>query len=206
MFKVDGDLKINMKKIIVLSNNDNVMALYNWLKEKGYESILLHEPINIEIVKNFNPDLVISYNYRHIVKKDVIEYLGNKIINMHTSYLPWNKGASPNIWSFIEDTPKGVTIHRLEEGVDTGKIIIQKQIDFDEEKETLSTTYNKLNQEIVDLLKDNIEKILEGKYTLVNQKGKGSSHKIKDLDNLLNGRSINYELTIKKFKEFIGKK
>lgn len=44
------------------------------------------------------------------------------------SYLPYNKGTHPNYWSFIENTPKGVMIHEIDKGIDTGNIIVQKKI------------------------------------------------------------------------------
>ncbi|MCL0081308.1 hypothetical protein M1N64_03665 [Peptococcaceae bacterium] len=43
-----------------------------------------------------------------------------RAINLHISFLPWNRGADPNFWSFIENAPVGVSIHYLDEGIDTG--------------------------------------------------------------------------------------
>ncbi len=193
-----------MQNILLLSNNDNVRSLYEWLMRR-YKVTLLHEPVTADIVSEISPDLVISYNYRHIVKEDVLNLMGDRIINMHISYLPWNKGADPNIWSFIDDTPKGVTIHRMEKECDTGKIIIQKQISFDEKTDTLESSYNKLNEEIVKLLIEEMDNILTGNYSLKDQEGSGSSHRASDLAKLLNGRLIDYSMTISEFKDFISK-
>ena len=38
---------------------------------------------------------------------------------MHISYLPFNRGAHPNYWSFKDNSPKGVTIHFIDNGIDT---------------------------------------------------------------------------------------
>jgi len=192
-----------MRKILLLSNNNNVQTLYDWLVNKGYEVKLYHEPIIIDVIDVFEPDIVISFNYQHIVKEDVINRMGDRIINMHTSYLPWNKGASPNMWSFIDNTPKGVTIHRLEKGLDTGAIIIQKELMFDENVETLSSTYNKLNDEIIKLLIDNWDMFENGSYTMTPQTERGSYHRTSDLEALLKGRHIDYGMTIAEFKAFI---
>ena len=192
-----------MNKILLLSNNDNVKPLYEWLNER-YDVALFHEPLTVDIITAISPDLVISYNYHHIVKEDVLNLMGDRIINMHISYLPWNKGADPNIWSFIDDTPKGVTIHRMEKGCDTGKIIFQKQITFDESKETLYSTYTKLHEEIVRLLIEKWDDIRTFNYNLKDQDGSGSSHRRSDLVTLLKGRQIDYSMTIKEFKEFIS--
>lgn len=191
-----------MKKIILLSNNENSMRLYCWLAEKGFDVKAIQEQITMDVVEKFNPDLVISYNYAHIVKEDVIDHLGDRIINMHISLLPWNRGSSPNIWSFIDDTPKGVTIHRLEKGLDTGKIILQKECQFDEDVETLSSSYEILNNEIVQLLIDNWELIELGNYELFAQKGKGTYHRSSDLREFLGDRQIDYSMTISDFKRY----
>ena len=189
--------------ILLLSNNDNVKLLKDKL-DKDYEVILYHDKVTPEYIKELNPDIVISYNYSHIVKEDVIDLLGDKIINMHCSLLPWNKGASPNLWSFIDDTPKGVTIHVLEKGLDTGRLLLQEEVTFDEETETLASSYNKLQETIVDLLVSNLEDILDGNIVPTEQKGEGSYHRTSDLKALLNGREIDYNMTIKQFKEFIA--
>lgn len=195
-----------MKRVMLLSNNSNSKALYEWLLEKGYEVSLFHDPITLDVIDEFKPELVISYNYRYIVKEDVINRLGDRIINMHTSYLPWNKGSSPNIWSFIDDTPKGVTIHRLEKGLDKGGIIVQKECRFDEDTETLSSTYKKLNDEAVQLLKDNWERIESGEYELKTPEGAGSYHRASDLEALLGGRQIDYSMTVSEFKNFLKRR
>ena len=188
--------------ILLLSNNDNVKLLKDKL-DKDYEVVLYHDKITPEYIKELDPEIVISYNYSHIVKEDVIELLGDRIINLHCSLLPWNKGASPNIWSFIEDTPKGVTIHVLEKGLDTGRLLLQEEVSFDEDTETLATSYNKLQETIVDLLCSNFDDILAGNIIPVEQKGEGSYHRTSDLKALLNGREIDYNMTISEFKKFI---
>ncbi|MCR5793648.1 MAG: formyl transferase [Lachnospiraceae bacterium] len=192
------------KKVLLLSNNDNVQYLYERIVAVGdYNVEIRQDPLNVRVLEEKKPQLVISYNYRHIVKEDVIAYMRNRIINLHTSLLPWNKGSAPNIWSFIEDTPKGVTVHRLEKGLDTGKIIFQKEITFDEKTETLASSYDRLNREIVDLLMEHFEDVFNGTYTLKEQIGPGSYHKMTDLEQLLNGEKIDYNMTIREFKEWL---
>lgn len=191
-------------KILLLGNNSNVEVLHDLLVKKGNEITLFCYPLTVDIVDEINPELVISYNYKHIVKEEVINRLGDRIINLHTSYLPWNRGASPNIWSFIDDTPKGVTIHRLEKELDAGKVIIQKELTFDENIETLASTYSKLNEEIVRLLIDNWQMISSGEYTFKDQDGEGSYHRSSDLKALFHGKDIDYSMTIKDFKSLIA--
>ncbi len=75
---------------------------------------------------------------------------------------------------------------------------------FDENKETLSSTYTKINEEIEKLLMENWDMISSGNYILKDQNGKGSYHRTSDMEALLKGKHIDYSMTIKEFKEFIS--
>ncbi len=140
--------------------------------------------VRIEDVRNIQPGFIVSYNYSFLIPEDVIGFMRGKIINLHISLLPWNRGSSPNIWSFVENTPKGVTIHQVSPVFDTGKILFQKELFLDKEQETFSSSYQKLNDAITALFIDKWEDILMGNYVLEEQIGKGSYHTTKDLRKL----------------------
>ena len=159
--------------------------------------------LNVAMLERIKPHLVISYNYRHIVKPDIIRAVQGNIINLHISLLPWNRGSAPNIWSFIDNTPKGVTIHVLDEGLDTGDILLKKEIFFDEETETLRSSYERLNAEIVKLLQDNWSYINSLKWQSAKQPDGGSIHTMNDLCKILNERTISYDMTIAQFRRKI---
>lgn len=151
-------------KILFLTNNIISDPLIEWLVNDQHESVyVLDQKVTLQTVERYLPDFLISYSYRYIIKPDVISYFGDRAINLHISLLPWNKGADPNLWSFIENTPKGVSIHVVDRGVDTGNILIQKEIWFDEDKETLRSSYMSLHKEIQGLMKQNWENIKLGK-------------------------------------------
>ena len=137
-------------------------------------------PIHREYLKRNNIDFIVVYGYRHIIKKPVIEHMQGNIVNLHISLLPWNRGADPNLWSFLEDTPKGVTIHYVDEGLDTGDIIAQKELFFDDEYETLATTYEKLSEAMVDLFRQYWPKMMDGQVQGLQQPASGSFHRLKD--------------------------
>ena len=123
-------------------------------------------------------DLVISYNYRHIVPE---EFITERMINIHISFLPWNRGADPNFWSWLDHTPKGVSIHQIDKGIDTGPIICQREVTFGFGP-TLRSTYERLQSEAVDLFKEEWAWIKNGWYTAVPQSPGGSFHRKKDMD------------------------
>src|SRR4051812_27787613 len=64
-------------------------------------------------------DFLVSYGYRHIIGADILAQFPRRAVNLHISYLPWNRGSDPNLWSLLDGTPTGVTIHYLEAGIDT---------------------------------------------------------------------------------------
>lgn len=134
-----------------------------------------------KILSTFGYDLVISYGYRYMLKKSVIEGSKVPIINLHISYLPWNRGAHPNFWSFYECTPSGVSIHLIDEGVDTGAIIYQRYVNFDKEEDTFSKTYKKLIVEIERLFRDNIDELISKNFIATPQRCKGSYHSVTSL-------------------------
>ena len=133
---------------------------------------------------NFNIDQfdwVVSYGYSHIIKQDMIDKAKNPIINLHISYLPFNKGADPNFWSWLENTLKGVTIHQIDKGIDTGDILIQKEVKFKGD-ETLSSSYEILKEEIENLFIESFDNIIKGCILPKKQNGKGTFHLKKDLN------------------------
>ena len=161
------------------------------------------DKISFESVRDFDPDLIISYGYRHILKGNILQTYKDKIINLHISYLPWNRGAYPNIWSAIDDTPHGITIHLIDEGIDTGDILYQKKIDIPL-SDSLRTAYEKLQSEIQDLFIKNWKEIENFKFTRIKQDHKlATLHFTKSSKILFKKLGIlgNWNLTMKETKE-----
>ncbi len=167
-------------RVLFLTNNDNTKELSDWLA-KQCDVIVMQKKITVEDLEEAAPDLIVSFNYRYIIKQDVIDYMNGRILNLHMSYLPWNRGSSPNFWSHVDGTPKGVTIHLISAGLDKGEILFQKELEFDVNKETFSSTYDCLMREMIQLFKDNWQSIKEGTYQPYFQTGEGSYHCMKDL-------------------------
>lgn len=124
-------------------------------------------------------DFIISYGYRFILKREVLDRFPGRAINLHISLLPWNRGADPNLWSFLDDTPKGVSIHFLDPGVDTGAIIAQREVGY-RQGDTLRTSYLRLSRAIEQLFMQVWPDIRSGNITATPQRGEGSSHRTID--------------------------
>ena len=155
----------SMKLMPMLKNNDELLM---WIGDWEFQ---------IEFLETNKIDWIVSFGYRHIVSKEVLDFIEGKAINLHISYLPWNRGADPNLWSWIDDTPKGVTIHYIDEGIDTGDVIAQMQVDFNYlKKQTLDRTYHCLIDWMLRLFRDEWHNIKEGRVIRSSQNGKGSFH------------------------------
>ena len=113
------------------------------------------------------------------------------------SYLPFNRGAHPNFWSFIENTPAGVSIHKIDKGIDTGNIIVRKRININIKLDKFSTfkkTYNYLFLEAEKLFKKNFNKIYDKKYKIILNNHKGTFHYKKDLPKWIKNWNMNISL------------
>ena len=185
---------MTQESILFLGPEDS--PLIAWLRAQGEDVAQTSDALSTDVVSNRGYSFLISYGYRHILRNDILSLFPDKAINLHISYLPWNRGADPNFWSFLEDTPKGVTIHHLDEGIDTGDIIIQQEVEFDSERDTLATSYEKLHTAIQDLFKQNWQDIKSGQGQRQQQTSEGSSHKLKDKKKLLHLLSDGWNTSI----------
>lgn len=167
-------------KLLLLG--EKAELLIEGLEKLGYETFLTSSELSSSLAKNFS--FAISFGYRHIIKPDIINLFGDNIINLHISYLPYNRGADPNLWSFLDDTKKGVTIHRIEAGLDKGAILLQRQVEMSAD-ETLRSSYDKLIEAIVSLFFENVDALLNKSIAPFYPNEKGSYHSLKDKERFL---------------------
>lgn len=165
------------KRVLFLGYTREQTTLVDELVNSNCE--VWHTQEKIQSTEGF--DFVISFGYQHILMKTIIESSKAPIINLHISYLPWNRGAHPNFWSFFDCTPSGVSIHLIDEGVDTGPILYQRYVNFVKEQTTFSLTYKQLILEIESLFRENLPSIIAGNYKPMAQRRQGSYHKVADL-------------------------
>lgn len=143
-------------------------------------------------------DLTISYTYRYILNGEILSALGNNVVNIHNSYLPWNRGADPNIWSIVENTPRGVTLHYMDIGLDKGSIIAQELVEG-EAGETLQSSYEKLDREAKNLFRKAFTFYRDWPRMKKTPLDSGSYHSVKDGEKIK--RVIDsYDITVTEFR------
>lgn len=187
--------------VLFATNNPNTEDLYQWLTEREQKVYKIGNKLTKEMVEQMQPSFVVSFNYRHLIPQEVLEAMPGRVINLHTSLLPYNRGSGPNFFSFLDDTPKGVTIHLVDAGLDTGDILCQKEVVFDEEKETFASSYDRLMMEIKELFRENWEKIRRGDMEPRKQEGEGSCHRMRELTAIREQMPFTWSESVAGFKK-----
>ncbi|HWH94964.1 MAG TPA: formyltransferase family protein [Baekduia sp.] len=131
------------------------------------------------LLAELEPQWVVSHGYRRILRRDVLDVLPDRIINLHIALLPYNRGADPTLWSVLEDTPAGVSIHHVDEGVDTGDVIAQRDVALTA-GDTLATAYARLQEAMAALFVQTWPAIADGIAPRWPQPAGGTAHRVAD--------------------------
>ena len=195
-----GCQQIAVDFINFLKNSNNVIisliVTYELPLDKtyGYESvikkfssdeteILNPKSVNINIVnkiKSINPDIIFSIYYRKILPSSLLKIPSLGCINIHPSLLPKYRGPIPTAWAIENgETHFGITIHYMDERIDTGDILIQKKYPI-LKNETGYELYTRAMKLGANLLIENFKKIINNKLEPVPQKGISSYYGKKD--------------------------
>ncbi|MEJ2254103.1 MAG: formyltransferase family protein [Nitrospirota bacterium] len=90
----------------------------------------VNSPAFLHTLREINPDLIVSVAAPVIFKKAVIELPRYGCINIHNATLPKYRGMMPNFWQLYHGEKKvGITIHEINEGIDDGGILLQREVD-----------------------------------------------------------------------------
>ena len=162
----------NTNVVLVVTKKDAYVGRKKVLTESPV-AICAHEH-NIEVYKpnklkedyeyilNKKPDIIITCAYGSIVPKVVLDYPSYGCINVHASLLPKYRGASPIVASILNgEKETGITIMYMDEGIDTGNIIMSRSIEIEDNDNSLSLS-NKLSLLGANLLIATLPKIFEG--------------------------------------------
>lgn len=147
-----------------------------------FDGSLLHDDVVLAEIRRLNPQIGLSVLFHYVLKPEVLAMFPKGVINLHPAFLPYNKGQYPNVWSIIEGTPSGVTLHYVDKGIDTGDIITQKEVPV-EPADTGETLYHKLEQASIALFKESWASIKAGKAPRIRQSQEvGTYHRTRDVN------------------------
>lgn len=101
-------------------------------------------PEAVEYLRSFEADVIVVVAFGQILSKDILDMPKYGCINVHASLLPKYRGASPIQWAVIDgEEQTGVTTMRMDEGLDTGDMILVKTYEL-EKKETGGSLFDHL--------------------------------------------------------------
>lgn len=139
----------------------------------------LKNPDFLDQLKAYNADLQVVVAFR-MLPEVVWNMPKMGTFNLHAALLPQYRGAAPLNWAVINGEKKtGVTTFMLDKDIDTGKIMLQQEVAI-EDTDTVGTVHDKLMLIGQDLVKETVEKLLEGNMKFIDQDsliGKGTQLK-----------------------------
>lgn len=148
-------------------------------------------------------DIAISFGYRHILSKAFCEAWLGRAFNVHLSALPWNRGASPNLFSWLDCTPMGVSIHYISPELDKGDIAYQHKYLYGKEH-TLRSSYDSLARHAENLLILNFLTMVNESAPRKKQESPGGSYNSKaKAKAILDLLPLGYDTPV---KDLIGKR
>jgi len=154
-------------------------------KEKIFNGMYIRTDETINRIRELEPDIALSIFFNYILPNKFIKIFPEGVINLHPAYLPFNRGQYPNVWSIINETPSGVTLHYIDdEKIDTGDIISQKEVVI-EPIDTGITLYRKLELASLDIFRDTWPAIKSGDVVRKSQNvDNGTYHRTRDVVNI----------------------
>jgi methionyl-tRNA formyltransferase len=145
------------------------------------EAATLASPAALSVIRKAAPEIAVSVMFGYILRPNFLHLFPRGCINLHPSLLPYNRGSYPNVWSIVDGTPAGVTIHFMDEGIDTGDVIAQAEVPI-EPGDTGESLYRKLERRAVALFAEAWPRIRVGQIERNPQsKEIGTYHRIKDV-------------------------
>ena len=116
----------------------------------------------IDIIKSINPDVICVVAYGKIIPKEILDIPKYGCINVHPSLLPKYRGPAPIQWAILNgDTKTGVSTMYLDEGMDSGDIILQEETAINKD-ETSGELWSRLSKVGASLLVKTLEQIEKG--------------------------------------------
>lgn len=119
---------------------------------KIFQPAKLRDPATQEFLSKFHPDAIVVVAYGHIIPPWMIALPSLGCVNLHASLLPKYRGAAPIQWALIRgECTTGVTTMKIDPGLDTGDILLQRAIQIrpDDTTETLSERLSELGAQLI---------------------------------------------------------
>jgi methionyl-tRNA formyltransferase len=164
-------------------HGDEIVAAASLPPDRIFDASHLRDPVVRRRVAALHADIGLSVLLGYILAPEFLAVFPRGVVNLHPAWLPFNRGAHPNVWSIVDGTPAGATLHWVDPGVDTGDIIAQAPIEVAAE-DTGETLYRKLERASLEVFRQTWPAIEAGTAPRRRQEGPGTSHRVRDLERI----------------------
>ncbi|MCM8570492.1 methionyl-tRNA formyltransferase [Gramella jeungdoensis] len=125
---------------------------------------------SLERISSYECDILVSMSFNQIFREDILNLTPLGIINCHAGKLPFYRGRNILNWALINDEKEfGITVHFVDEGIDTGDIILQRTFCITD-KDNYGTLLQIAYGECANILYDSIKLFLDEKVNRIPQK------------------------------------
>lgn len=161
------------------------MRIYEWLCDRESVTVraLLTEQSQLELIPDLQPEILVSSGFEHRVPPEILEIPPEGAVNLHPAYLPYNRGRNANVWSIVEGTPAGVTLHYMNEEFDEGPIIARRRVETTFE-DTGRSLHSRIKEVAVDLFVEEWPVIEAGNVETTPQPESGTYHRSEEFEEL----------------------
>ena len=197
IFMGTPDFAVGTLEAIVAAGHEVVLAVTQPDKPKGRGKSMQYPPVKeaaiaygievyqpervrrlecIEYLAKYQPDIIVVAAFGQILPKDILEMPKYGCINVHASLLPKYRGAAPIQWAVINgEKASGVTIMRMDEGLDTGDMIASVAVELDAQ-ETGGSLFDKLQDAGAQLCVETMKSIEDGTAVYTPQDNEIATH------------------------------
>lgn len=162
------------RKRIITPPEVKVCALKHGIEV--YQPEKMRDGTALEIIRNLKPELIVVVAYGKILPKEILDFPKYGCINIHGSLLPKLRGAAPIQWSVINgDEYAGVTSMMMNEGLDTGDMILKKEVKIDF-NETSGQLYDRLSFVGAEVLEETLLQLENGTMKCTSQNDEESTY------------------------------
>jgi methionyl-tRNA formyltransferase len=163
---------------------DEIIAAARLPAVRVFDGPQLRDPSTIETLSALRPEIGLSVFFGYIFRQDVLSLFPAGCLNLHSSYLPYNRGAYANVWSIVDRTPAGVTLHYVDAGVDTGDIVAQRQVPV-LATDTGKALYARLEEACAELFKVTWPLVRSGRAPRFPQdRSRATHHRVADVERI----------------------
>jgi len=186
IFMGTPDFSVGILKALVQAGHEVVLAVTQPDKPKGRGGKMQYPPVKekaleyqipvfqpkrvrnpecIEELRKYPADIMVVVAFGQILPKEILEMTPYGCVNVHASLLPKYRGAAPIQWAVINgEKVSGVTTMQMDEGIDTGDMLLKTEVVLDE-KETGGSLHDKLSAAGAELCVRTLKALEEGTVT-----------------------------------------